>query len=458
MRREYEGLVDYISDNHCVLARQLERCESTVDSYQSPECNGKQAASADLEPVARRLIEIGYRRWRIDDVRAEATATDIWQELSPDARKRLLTLCHPLVSRDTQSSRNISDQGMDYQNSSEFNRAVLDSIAAQLAVIDQNGTILSTNRAWVDFRMALARSGRPMRGLVGENYLNICEEIGREGCEQGFEALDGVRSVLAGVKARFQLQYELDCSDSYGSETRWFMLSVTPFQAGMSGAVVTHVDISAQVQAEVALRLERDRFQHMASVAPGVIHSYVLRDDGSCSFVYSSPSIKEIYGATAEELREHGELAIQAMHPDDAARVEREVALAKESMSLWQSEFRVRHPTKGTIWVEGRSTPILESDGCVVWHGFLTDITARKDAEEALRRSEEHLRLAMGTAPMGTWELELDSYALSWSDNLWTMMGQTPHSDTLSLESYSSAIHPDDRQRVLDELSQAIET
>lgn len=352
-----------------------------------------------------------------------------------------------------------SEVFVDHSRSIEFNRAVLDSITAQVAVIDQHGKILFTNRAWLDFRTTIARhNGRPVRGQVGENYLDICEAISSEGCAKGQEAAEGARSVLQGTKARFQLQYEVDEEGLSWLEGRWFMLSVTPFQAGVNGAVVTHVDISAQMQAELALRAERDRFQRMAAVAPGVIHSYAYRSDGTQSFIYASPSISEIYGLTAEQLRDDGLLAWQRVHLDDAARIELELEQAKASLSIWQSEFRVVHPIKGMIWVEARSTPVRENDGSMVWHGFLSDITARKNAEEALRRSEEHLRLAMGTAPMGTWELELDTYALNWSDNLWTMMGRAPRSEALSLETYSNALHPDDRQRVLDELTQAIET
>lgn len=348
---------------------------------------------------------------------------------------------------------------VDHSRTTEFNRAILDSITAQVAVIDQHGTILFTNRAWIDFRAAIARNnGRPMRGQVGENYLAICEAIFAEGCANGRVAAEGVRSVLQGVKARFQLQYEVEEEGLSWLEDRWFMLTVTPFQEGVDGAVVTHVDISAQMQAELALRSERDRFQRMAAVAPGVIHSYAFRSDGTQSFIYASPSISEIYGLSAEQLREDGLLARQRVHPEDADRLDRELEQAKSSMTIWQSEFRVIHPVKGSIWVEARSTPAREHDGSIVWHGFLSDITDRKNADEALRRSEEHLRLAMGTASMGTWELELDSHALNWSENLWTMMGRTPGSETLSLETYSNALHPDDRQRVLDELTQAIET
>ncbi len=299
--------------------------------------------------------------------------------------------------------------------------------------------------------------------MVGENYLDVCSAYARSGCHEADDAVAGVQSVLARQTDKFQLQYQLChpelCNEDPSSQaSRWFMLSVTPVADSPTGAVVTHIEITAQVQAEMALRTERDRFHRMVSVAPGVIHSYTIRGDGSRSFVYASPTISEIYGFTAEQLRECGELAHQAIHPDDRERVKAHIEHAKQTMSEWHCEYRVCHPTKGIIWVEGHSTPARESDGSLVWHGFLTDITSRMSTQEAMRRSEEHLRLAMGTASMGTWELDLETYELSWSDNLWAMMGQAWPSRPIKLEVFANFVHPDDRQRVLDEIAKAIES
>lgn len=73
----------------------------------------------------------------------------------------------------------------------------------------------------------------------------------------------------------------------------------------------------------------------MAAVAPGVIHSYAFRSDGSQSFIYASPAISEIYGLTTEQLREDGSQARQRLHPEDADRVDRELERAESSMTIW---------------------------------------------------------------------------------------------------------------------------
>ncbi len=74
------------------------------------------------------------------------------------------------------SPRSVIDQS----RISEFPEAVLDSITAQVAVIDQDGTIIFTNQAWIDFRTTISRNAMVDRGTRAgrENYLEMCEAFG----------------------------------------------------------------------------------------------------------------------------------------------------------------------------------------------------------------------------------------------------------------------------------------
>jgi PAS domain S-box-containing protein len=62
-------------------------------------------------------------------------------------------------------------------------------------------------------------------------------------------------------------------------------------------------------------------------------------------------------------------------------------------MSPWTDEFRISHPQKGERWIEGRSAPTRSRDGGTVWHGFLTDITERKQVE-----ADQRFLLDLGAA------------------------------------------------------------
>ena len=79
-------------------------------------------------------------------------------------------------------------------------------------------------------------------------------------------------------------------------------------------------------------------------------------------------------------------------------------------MTLWRSEFRVHSPVLGEIWVEGCSAPVRLSDGSVPWHGYVDDVTARKQVDDALRASERRLRLVLEAAGSiaFTWDIAND--------------------------------------------------
>ena len=77
------------------------------------------------------------------------------------------------------------------------------------------------------------------------------------------------------------------------------------------------------------------------------------------------------------------------------------------------------------------------------------DITERRRAEEALRESEERLRLAQQAARVGTWEWNLQTNASAWSEMIWQLLGLEQGDEVSSLETFIGFIHPDDFERVL---------
>ncbi len=80
----------------------------------------------------------------------------------------------------------------------------------------------------------------------------------------------------------------------------------------------------------------------------------------------------------------------------------------------------------------------------------------RTTTEEQARRSEERLRFALDAASMGTWDWDLDTQAVTWSDNLAAVHGLPPGSFDGTFSSYEREIHPDDRERVLASVRRAI--
>ncbi|HJW25574.1 MAG TPA: ATP-binding protein [Rhodocyclaceae bacterium] len=136
----------------------------------------------------------------------------------------------------------------------------------------------------------------------------------------------------------------------------------------------------------------RHEVEHVADLSPGAIHSFRLRPDGSVSFPYSSPSVRNIFGYGPEELARDANPIMARIHPDDAQRLRDAVMESARQLTPWQAEYRYQHPEKGEVWLEEKSAPARQPDGTIIWHGFLSDVTERKLAEQGLAASETRYR------------------------------------------------------------------
>ncbi|MVW74232.1 ATP-binding protein [Pseudomonas xionganensis] len=123
------------------------------------------------------------------------------------------------------------------------------------------------------------------------------------------------------------------------------------------------------------------RLQKIAEHLPGMVYQFQLDPDGQSHFPYTSQGVEEIYGLSPEAVAHDTLRVFQVIHPDDQRRVQEGIYLSARDLSLWHQEYRVMHPRKGLIWVEGRASPQRQRDGSVLWHGFINDISARKQME-----------------------------------------------------------------------------
>jgi PAS domain S-box-containing protein len=135
---------------------------------------------------------------------------------------------------------------------------------------------------------------------------------------------------------------------------------------------------------------------------------------------------------------------------------------------LWDCyrDIALRHGLRS-----GWSTPILDAEGKVLGtfamyfrapgrpdasHLRLIDICThvaaiaitRHQRREALRASEERLRLALSGGNVEIWECDVDGALLKWRGKLNSILGWPPNIENLTLKSFVEAIHPDDRQKV----------
>ncbi|HEX6962659.1 MAG TPA: PAS domain S-box protein [Lacipirellula sp.] len=109
-------------------------------------------------------------------------------------------------------------------------------------------------------------------------------------------------------------------------------------------------------------------------------------------------------------------------------------------------------------WVRAFIHPIRNHAGEVTEVVLIhEDITDQKLAEEALRQSEERLRLALAAGRMGVWEWDLRTNSIWWSDNLETIHGLPRGAFDGTMDGFASLLHPDDRAGMYAAVQEAIE-
>lgn len=137
----------------------------------------------------------------------------------------------------------------DLRESENFNREILDSLNAHIAVLDKRGTAVTVNEAWRKF--AEENNGQLVQGGIGHDYLAACERISKEGGDEAFSAaLRGIREVMGGGLDYFGLEYP--CYSQ--GEQRWFQLHVSPLTTRSNAVVTAHEDITERRMAEEEVR------------------------------------------------------------------------------------------------------------------------------------------------------------------------------------------------------------
>jgi PAS domain S-box-containing protein len=206
-------------------------------------------------------------------------------------------------------------------------------------------------------------------------------------------------------------------------ETSLYEARLLPLFEDQILAIIRNITERKRTEAAVQERLKlEEQLSRLAATAPGVIHAYRLRSDGTTCFPYASPKIEEIYGCKPEDLIQNDDLIRDRIHPDDLPRLKESVEKSVRNMSLWREEFRVNHPRKGLIWVEGCSSPVREPDGGMLWHGFLLDITERKLSEAELQRTVSLLQSTFNSTADGLLVVNLTGGIVSFNErfvSLW---------------------------------------
>jgi PAS domain S-box-containing protein len=182
---------------------------------------------------------------------------------------------------------------------------------------------------------------------------------------------------------------------------------------------------------------------------PGVVWEELL--DGSSRFV--SGQIEPLLGYTAEEYRSFASF-LDLVHEDDRARVAAATARMLDSGNGGAHAFRMRRKDGTVIWCESHCSVIAGEDGRAIgMRGVSIDVSARHEAEERLRASEEHFRQLANATPVMIWTTDAAGRAQFQNRQLVALIGN----DNALGDRWAEHIHPEDCERILRALTEAHE-
>jgi PAS domain S-box-containing protein len=312
---------------------------------------------------------------------------------------------------------------------------LLSALPISIIYIDQEERVLFANDFHLHKTGRTPRElyGRTVRDILGDHYERISPYLER---------------ALRGEQVSFEVRMDQGAAGERDSFAK--LVPRIDVNGTVIGILVALEDITDREHALQALR-DSEACLRIATENAGLFTWLI--DIATDTVTYSS-NAANVLGFSPPRLASEGFPYTDA---DDREQILRHFGEAVASGKSFDLEYRRINPDDGSvIWLRSCGTIMDEgADGARLMVGITQNVTERKHAEEALRRSEERLRLATEAAKMYTWHADLRTGEISADTNAGAIRScPTPK----SLAEAMSLVHPDDRDRVREERERAIRT
>jgi PAS domain S-box-containing protein len=412
----------------------------------------------------RTCTELGYSR---DEI-LKMTVFDIDSEMTPDSMERVTrqleaegTLTLESVHRRKDGStfpveislkrvqlerpyvvavsRDITERRRRDERLREFER-VVESLDEMICVVNREYRYVLANRAFLR-RRCMTRDqivGRLVEEVVG---CDLFRQVVKPKLDECF-----IGNVVS---------YEHRTNYPHLGERELFV-TYLPVEGphGIDRAAAVLRDVTEQKRSADMLQESERRFRAVHDRAPVGV---ALVDSRSGRFLQVNPKFCQIAGRTEAEM-----LALTCpdiTHPDDVEGSTKHLREMVEKGGTLEIEKRFVRPNGEVVRVTLSLVSMWEPGHPAHWHmAIAQDITERRNAEDALRSSEERMRLAQEAACIGVFERNMQSGGCRWSPEMEAIYGLPPGSAPQSIDALLELIHPDDRELVLQLVAESRET
>ena len=243
----------------------------------------------------------------------------------------------------------------------------------------------------------------------------------------------------------------------------WMSLTVSPVRNDEGRIVAASTigrDITERKQADEASREGGKRYKQLLESVTDYIYTVRVQDNLPLATVHG-PGCAAVTGYTSKDYEADPYLWYRMVYEQDRDAVMDQAARILSGEKVSPLEHRIIHRDGSIRWV--RNTPVRHYDEqrkLIAYDGMITNITDRKQAEEALRESEARLKIAMDLAKLVQWEYDVKSATFSFDDQFYALYGTTSRQEggmLMTADAYvRKFIPPEESHVIAGEIAKAL--
>jgi PAS domain S-box-containing protein len=356
----------------------VNRSGHTLLGYEADELIGKPVTTV-VTPLELHRLESTMQALVAGHVQTEfwAMRCKDGSTIDVELRSQLLSNGMVLTIVRTPGSRNEYEKKI--QTSEAQLRSILRTVPDVILTVDRSGKILFINRASAPFAID---------HVIGTSCLDFVPAESHQRVRQSIEHV---------FTSKCLDEYEVRSPPNEMGERGWSSLRAGPLLKDNLVVAVTLcvTDITPYKREAALIQTLLDRLRNISRSVPGMVFQFRRFTDGRVCFPYASEHVVELFGVSAASIQHDCASIFSRIHPDDLIAVQSALEQSANNYAPINHEFRLQKLDGNYSWLFGRtSTPVIETDGSFLWHGFLTDITERKQTEQHRARLEEQLMQA----------------------------------------------------------------